>query len=189
MSIIALWVLVLFETTLLLLLLRVLGDLRQRGSISSKEGTYALEEWGLPIGEKAPSFVVKDETGKTIRFEDFRGKRRIITFISPECHACSTTIEALNEFQRGKRAIALLVIGELDRESNLAYARKNNAQMPILTPQRDLAMEVYRCRAIPFTFILDEDGIIRAKDLTTDGEALEMLLEAAFGHSLDAISL
>ena len=189
MSIIALWVLVLFETSLLLLLLRALGDLRQRGGTSSKVETFTPGEWGLPVGEKAPSFVVKDETGKTVRLEDFRGKRRILTFISPECHACSTTIEALNAFQREKRAITLLVIGELDKESNLAYARKNNAQMPILTPQYDLAMEVYRCRAIPFTFILDEEGIIRAKDLTTDGEALEMLLEKAFGHSLDAISL
>ena len=51
-------ILVVFETVLLMLLLRALGQLRQQGAISS---SGAIQSGGLDIGEKAPSFIATND--------------------------------------------------------------------------------------------------------------------------------
>ncbi len=83
-SIIALWVLVLFETVLLVLLLRALGQIKQQGGVSGNQ-VQASGEGGLSPGKKAPSFTATDYEGRVVRLDDFQGQRRILAFILPGC--------------------------------------------------------------------------------------------------------
>ncbi|MGH2494179.1 MAG: peroxiredoxin family protein [Ktedonobacteraceae bacterium] len=177
--IIALWALVLFETGLLLLLLRALGELKQHGILSPAKSLEPADIWGLPVGEHAPLFTVTDQNGKSVRLEDFQGRRRILAFVLPGCSSCDDTIHILHAFSLTDSSILVLVIGGSDRDLNNAYAGEE-AQLPVLTPVPGFSGELYRLRSVPFVFILDEAGIIRAKGVVQEIEQLQRLLMAAF---------
>ncbi|HVB23008.1 MAG TPA: hypothetical protein VNG51_13785 [Ktedonobacteraceae bacterium] len=63
--VIVLGVLELFETVLLVLLLRVLGQMKQQGSFASNQ-LPPPQEGGLAVGKQAPSFTVSDDKGNSI---------------------------------------------------------------------------------------------------------------------------
>lgn len=176
--VIVLGVLVLFETVLLMLLLRALGQIKQQGGLTgSQEQSSGIN--GLAVGEKAPSFVALDQHDRTIRMDDFKGRKRILAFITPGCTPCAETIEVLNAFLQDTHGIAVLIVGNSDRQQNSIYAIEHNAQMPVLTPAFDVD-GIYHIRIKPFAFAIDEDGIIRAKSGLNNHEHLEELLMIAF---------
>jgi peroxiredoxin len=181
-SIIALWVLVLFETVLLLLLLRALGQLRQQGTFprNQKLSSESQEEWGLALGELAPSFVVLDSDNRAFKTNDFQGQNRILAFILPGCSSCSNTVKALNTFLLSNHDITILVIGSSDINLNLAYAAEQDAKFSVLAPASGFDGELYRIRGVPFVFVLDELGIVRAKGAVNDFEQLQHLVTEAF---------
>ena len=49
----------------------------------------------LKIGDKAPGFSVKDQHGKTINLEDFKGKK-VVLFFYPKASTPGCTAEACN---------------------------------------------------------------------------------------------
>ncbi len=179
-SIIALWVLVLIETGLVLLLLKTLGKLQQQGGLAPrKQEVSPFADRGLALGTRTPDFEVVDHDGQAVRLGDSIGYWCILTFISPECHACENTIGALNIVLQDGLDIKVLVIGGTAREANYTYAIKHNASMPILTPDPDLAKEIYLVRGVPFTYIIDDTGTIRAKGVVNEIEHLQRLLANA----------
>lgn len=182
MSIIALWVLVLFETVLLLLLLRALGELRQKGSLApdSASAEQASELGGLDVGERAPSFVATDFDGNTIRLDDYQGQRCILAFISPGCSFCKGTIDALNIVLHEEPDVKMLVIGSTEYEQNRKYAAEHEALMPVLTPASNISRDLYHVQIVPFVFALDETGVVQARGLVSKHERLQELLKEAF---------
>lgn len=180
-SIIALWVLVLFETVLLVLLLRALGEMRQQGRLSAGSSQRQSE---LNVGEQAPSFTANAYGNESIRLENVRGRKSVLAFVSPGCSACAGAIEALNTLQGEDHNLALLVIGDADEQKNHAFALEHQAQMPILAANASLALDVYRIRGFPFVYLLDEQQIIRAKGTVNNYEHLQALMTVAFGQPL-----
>lgn len=170
----------LFETGLLLLLLKMLGELKQRGLLSTVSQAEWLQNRGLPVGEQAPSFTAINDDGNTVNLNDFLGQRCILAFISPGCSACAETVEALNAALRAEQNLVVLLIGGTDHEANHAYAVEHDAQMSILTPASDATQELYRVRGVPFVFVLDKAGIICAKGVVNEGKHLQDLLTSAF---------
>ena len=49
----------------------------------------------LKIGDKAPGFEAKDQYGKTINLEDFKGKK-VVLFFYPKASTPGCTVEACN---------------------------------------------------------------------------------------------
>jgi methylamine dehydrogenase accessory protein MauD len=182
-SIVALWVLVLLETLLLLQLLRVLGQMKQQGAFMQTP-LRSSEEWGLAVGEPAPSFGATDYEGRPVQLADFQGQRRILAFILPGCAACDGTMKALVTFARQEQTAVILVIGGSDRERNRAYALEHETPFTILTPTPAFSGELYRLGGVPFVFVIDEAGIIRAKGVANTSERLQHLFTAAFALPL-----
>ncbi len=147
---------------------------------STPQRPASSEEWGLDIGVRAPSFVTTDDEGNVVRLDDFAGKKRILTFILPGCSSCAGAIQTLNTFLQTKPAEILLLIGSGDRTLNRAYASEHDAHLPILTPSPDFDADLYHIRGVPFAFVLDEIGNIRAKGTVNDSDGLQRLLVAAF---------
>lgn len=182
MSIIALWTLVLFETVLLVLLLRVLGQLKQQSMFSNNPEQSSLA-WGLSLGKQVPSFKAKDQTGSVFNMKDFQGRKRILVFISPGCIPCAETIEILNMFLQKEQEVMILAVGSTDEKQNRAFATEYHAMMPVLTPGTEVN-DAYRVTVRPFAFALDENGIIRAKGPLNVREHLDTLLKTAFSFQL-----
>ncbi len=154
------------------------------GKVTAAGGTIARKarrdapfaDRGLALGLQAPSFEAVDHDGQVIRLGDSIGYWRILTFISPECYACENTVGVLHTVLQDGLDIKVLVIGGLAHEANYTYAIKHNASMSILTPDPDLAKKVYLVRGVPFTYIIDDTGTIRAKGVVNEREHLQRLL-------------
>jgi peroxiredoxin len=177
--IIALCVVVLFETGLLLLLVRGFGQMKQQGAFTRKPASSS-GEWGLAIGDKAPSFIATDYEERPIRLDDFQGQRRILVFILPGCSSCADTIKVLNTILSDEPNLTVLVVGSSNRDQNRAYATEHDARMPILTFASGFDSELYHIQGAPFAFVIDEAGIIRAKGILHAHEQLQRLLGKAF---------
>ncbi|MGH2480841.1 MAG: peroxiredoxin family protein, partial [Ktedonobacteraceae bacterium] len=151
LSIAASWVLLLVETILLLLILRALGELRQKGQLRTAD--ERIQSQGLGIGLPAPDFAALDLDGNTLNLTDFAGRWRLLTFISPGCPACVGTIDALNSFSRSGTSITILLVGGPDQDQNRAYAHEYQSRLPILTPSPAAAKEQYHLAGVPFSFL------------------------------------
>jgi methylamine dehydrogenase accessory protein MauD len=175
-STIALWILVIFETGLLLLLLRSLGELRQNGLLSSQDP----QKSNLVVGERAPTFVTTDQNGTSVDSNAFQGKRCILAFVSPGCSACTGTITAIKTVMQDHNDLVVLLIGGPNNHRNKDYLRSQNIQLPILKGASELTTDLYHIHAYPSIFILDEEGLIRAKGVVNRYEDLQDLLSTAF---------
>ncbi|MEO8973320.1 MAG: redoxin domain-containing protein [Ktedonobacteraceae bacterium] len=171
--VIVLGVLELFETVLLVLLLRGLGELRQR------EGRSTSGMWGVAVGQPAPSLTVYDQQGQSIRIEDIKEKS-VLLFILFDCPACELAIQDLIKLYRQDQHLRPLIIGRAEAEANQEYAQKHKLSLPIYRPDKDQPENIYGFGLFPSAFILDENGIIRAKGVVTQREPLSALLAEAF---------
>ncbi len=72
-----------------------------------------------------------------------------------------------------------LVVGGIDHRLNGAYAVEHGAHMPILTPDNAQVKEAYRVQNVPFVFLLDKSGVIRARGVFNDRQHLDHLLTVA----------
>lgn len=170
--------LVLFETVLLLLLLRALGEIRQQGTLSTSQ-TRTPELGRLKVGEPAPALVGRDQNGKEIRLSNFLGKRCLLAFISAKCSACAGAIETLVSIQEETPDIATVFVAGPDFEANCAYALQHDLHLPVLTSEPGFAQRVYDVRMVPLLFVLDEHGIIRAKEAAIQREHVKYVLQTA----------
>jgi methylamine dehydrogenase accessory protein MauD len=152
--------------------------MKQQG-VLFKNQEQSLGGSGLAVGEKAPSFVAMDQNGQTFKMDDFKGRKRILAFITPGCTPCAETIEVLNAFSQDAHAVVVLIVGNTDRQQNMLYAVEHHAQMPILTPDATVD-DFYQIRMKPFAFVIDEDGIVRAQGGLNNREHLEGLLTMAY---------
>jgi thiol-disulfide isomerase/thioredoxin len=128
------------------------------------------------IGAKAPNFSAPTPTGDELALNDVLGKVTIVDFWAAWCKPCRAENPNVVQVYNKYHDKGLNILGvSLDRraedwtkaieEDGLVWNHVSNIQY------FDEIAELYNVRAIPATFILDENGVIIAKDLR--GPALE----------------
>lgn len=170
--------LVLFETILLLLLLRALGELRQQGKLTSSASRQVVS-----IGDQAPDFTASDSDGNTLRLEDLCGRPVLLAFVSPSCPACAGTIDAFNTLLQEKPEMSQLIVGGPNMRQNRDYALEHQARMPLWTAPPRVPLELYGIPGVPFVFVLDDDLIVRAGGTVNEYAHLTAVVKTAFGST------
>ncbi|MBW2961416.1 redoxin domain-containing protein [Mesonia aestuariivivens] len=131
------------------------------------------------VGSKAPDFSAPTPEGETLALKDALGKVTIIDFWASWCKPCRmenpNVVKLYNEYhEKGLNilGVSLDKDGQKDKwlkaikDDGLTWQHVSNLkywQGPIA--------KLYNIRSIPATFILDENGVIVAKDLR--GEELK----------------
>lgn len=135
---------------------------------------------GVPAaGSPAPEFSLPDQTGRTVRLADFRGKW-VVLYFYPQDDTPGCTEEACS-FRDDQAALTLLgaqVVGVSldDTASHAAFARKYNLPFPLLadTDARvaasygAVANFVVAKFARRYTFLIDPQGRIAKVYLKVD---------------------
>lgn len=119
---------------------------------------------GVKVGALAPDMQLVDLNGKTVAFEQFRGKVVMLNFWAtwcPPCRAEMPAMQRLNEKMEGLDFVMLAVNVEPDGEHTVPSFLKGKAYtFPILLDLGAKAQNRYGVFRFPETFIIGKDGVI-----------------------------
>jgi peroxiredoxin len=115
----------------------------------------------------APDFSLPDREGKTWRLADHRGKVVVMNFWSVTCQPCVEEMPSLIELARmgkGRSDIEVVAISTDAGWSDVApIMPPNNPLRVLFDPQRKVVTEKFGSTMYPETWIIDRDGIVRAR--------------------------
>jgi len=122
----------------------------------------------LKVGDKAPDFKLKDETGKEISLSDFRGKKVVIYFY-PKDDTPGCTVEAcgFRDIYDDILDAGAVVIGisKDDESSHDKFKSKYNLPFYLLSDPEHKIIEEYGAwqtsSTARITYIVDEEGIVK----------------------------
>ena len=132
------------------------------------------------IGKKAPDFKAPDTQGKMVSLHENLGKVTLIDFWASWCAPCRqenpNVVRIYNQFKdKGLAIIGVSLDKDADRwikaieDDKLTWLQVSN-----LKEWKDPIAKEYGITAIPATYLLDEKGVIIARDLSS--EELEVKL-------------
>lgn len=167
-SYIVLWLLVLGLGVLVVVLYRQLGIMY----LGSAEG---VSRDGLELGARAPDFSLVDQYGNLQRLADYRGRPLLLLFGSPNCSPCRILLPQLHDWAKAHPETGVIWLNAASQQESLEFVAETGATLPIaaFAPDERL-MELYKVRVTPFSFLLDENGVVRAKGLANTKGGLDV---------------
>lgn len=127
--------------------------------------TPAVTE-GINIGNLAPDFQLQTLDGQTVKLSDFRGKPVLLNFWATWCGPCRFEMPFLQQINDSYSAKGLVLL-TVDIAENSTVVQKFmtdlNLSMKVALDTNKQVAKAYSITAIPSTFLIDKNGIIRGK--------------------------
>jgi peroxiredoxin len=142
---------------------------------------------GGQAGEPAPDFaLVTLDRCRREQLSAHRGTPVVLTFFASWCHPCEQEMPLLQAAHEERPdAFDVLAITYDDfRSDAAAFAQRLGVTYPTLYDTDGIVADRYGVRAIPQTWFIDGDGIVRARVYgITSRDALDEPLDALLGGS------
>ncbi|MFV0506701.1 MAG: TlpA family protein disulfide reductase [Bacteroidales bacterium] len=161
--------------------MKIIGTCCLLGILLLSNNQCIAQSTGISIGDKAPEIREISLAGSTISLSDYRGNFVLIDFWASWCGPCKQErpyiVSVYNEFKdahfNGGGSLKILSIS-LDKNQE-AWAKGVNSmdmtwpgQISDLQGWTSKWASVYGVRSIPYNFVVDQNGIIVAKNLKGD---------------------
>ena len=119
------------------------------------------------IGAPAPDFELASLAGDTIRLSDLRGKVVLINFWATWCGPCRLEMPAMDaRFRQLDPRFAVLAVNFAEPASRVqSFVDELGLSFAVLLDPDSAVQNLYRVRAYPTSFLVDEQGIIRVQHL------------------------
>jgi hypothetical protein len=143
------------------------------------------ERDGLPVGEKAPVFdyiLANHNMNAEARF-DPQGKWTLLLFADPGCISCQTAVSALEHFAPTLRETQILVATTAEPAVIKAVEQFQDASVPISRVEWEVPSRLYHTLTTPFAYVIDPEGVVRAKGMASDEAALRKIAQKADQHN------
>lgn len=117
------------------------------------------------VGRLAPDFILTDLEGNTVALSDFRGKVVFINFWAtwcPPCRAEMPEIEAIHQEYKGQGVVVIGVDLMETEDEVLQLVQRGGFSWTFVIDTTGEVGRSYGVTAIPTSFFLDKDGVIRA---------------------------
>ncbi len=174
-----LWLVVSQWTLLFALGFLIIVMYRQVGLLEQLKDAGSERE-GLTVGEKAPSFdhiPIKQDTNDPLRFEPTEGWT-LLAFADPECVSCENTVRALERLSpKLRQTMRVLVVTRSQPPQIAASDAFSTASFAISRIRADVSYKVYRTNVTPFGYLIDPQGMIRAKGVIGDEASIRNLVQ------------
>jgi methylamine dehydrogenase accessory protein MauD len=133
---------------------------------------------GLSPGTQAPGFTLLSVQGARVALKSFAGHQVLLVFTKIDSHPWQQLLPELNNRQqRGKLQVLLIETGGVKAAKKLAG--EGQAAFPVLVQETRNLAKRYHVPAMPFAFLIDEQGVIRAKGIVSKRQHPDFLLADA----------
>ena len=120
------------------------------------------------IGNLAPDFQLQTLAGQTFSLSGVRGKPVLLNFWATWCGPCRFEMPFLQEiyedYSDEELVLITVDIGESKSEVE-SFLQREELSLPTLLDSEAKVARQYKTAAIPTTFFIDKDGIIRGKQI------------------------
>ena len=145
------------------------GSVAQAAQASDLSGgTPARRDVGPRVGNVAPDFALKGLDGNVVRLSDLRGKPVLINFWATWCPPCKEempTLQAAYQKYRDQGTVFLGVDLKEDAGTIQDFVQKNGYRWTFLLDPEARVSTAYQVSAIPTTYFIDGEGIVRDSHL------------------------
>ena len=120
---------------------------------------YAVEP-----SESVPDFTLKSMRGDNLRLEELRGQVVLINFWASWCGPCRQEMPLLQQIHQRYAPMGFTVLGVNVDESPEKAQRivdRMTIDFPLLLDTNQAVSESYQVDAMPFTVLVDRDGVVR----------------------------
>ena len=157
------------------------GELPKPPNAQSAPGMNS-SEW---IGKPASDFHVTDLNGEALSLEQYRGQVVLLDFWATWCPPCIAEMPNVKKVYEKYKDQKFQIVGiSLDRskEPLTAYIEKEGLTWLHYWDNIGKVSNLYKVQAIPSTFLIDGEGVIRKTNLR--GHALEHAVAELVGENL-----
>ena len=129
------------------------------------------------IGFTAPDFTLETLDGGTVTLSELRGQVVVINLWATWCPPCRAEMPALERVWNQYRddGLTVLAVNQQERASRVrAFVEELGLTFPVLLDRNGTVGARYRLRALPTTFFIGRDGVIR--DVVLGGPMSEALI-------------
>lgn len=135
---------------------------------ASPAGTATALKVAPRVGSLAPDFTVEMLSGESLRLSDLRGKAVLLNFWATWCPPCRLEMPFIQAvYQEGRYPDLVVVAMNRNEDAGAVseFMEQNGYTFPVaLDPGLNVA-EQYQVYAVPETFLIDPDGVIRVKKI------------------------
>jgi hypothetical protein len=174
-AVVAQWIVLLSLATLVIVMYRQMGYY-----LAVSEA--GAENLGLDVGALAPAFDyahAAPETRNGLRFDPL-GRWSLLLFIDPACGGCERSLAALDVLrERGlpTESRTLVVTGADARQVASNVSLRDRQELALIAP--DVVDHLYRIQKVPFAYVIDPSGRVRAKGTAETQDAWRRLISVA----------
>jgi cytochrome c biogenesis protein CcmG/thiol:disulfide interchange protein DsbE len=114
--------------------------------------------------EKAPDFVLQTPDGRTVKLSDYRDQVVLLNTWATWCPPCRAEMPDLETYYRRHQGDGFVVLAVNNQESPgtvAAFLEEHEFTFPILLDPDGVVVKDYEIRALPTSFIIDRDGMVR----------------------------
>ncbi len=137
------------------------------GSLLIAAGSFAADNAAADPGSKAPSFTLKDEVGRSVSLDDYKGKVVVLEWINPECpfvqrHYKAKTMSTLADKFAGQGVVWLAIDSSKSNtpEKSAQWKSQHGLKYPILQDPTGAVGRAYSAKTTPQMFVINDQGVI-----------------------------
>ena len=127
---------------------------------------YSMQDHVVGVGDSAPGFTIKTESGVEMSPRNFGGKLLVLNFWATWCAPCVQEIPSLNEFQKMFASQGVVVLGvNVDSRQELyrTMLKKFKISFPTARDPEENINYRYGTYKVPESYIIDRNGKVLQK--------------------------